>query len=488
MPLLPLESRAAPSPPSAVVERGRIVLADAVALDSGVVAGTGVAAARMLAPTITLLARDAQQEAAALHALACWAGAFTPRISISGDTLLLEIASCLRLFGGVEKIAAAVARGIAKQNFCASLAAAPTPTGAQWLARCAPAALCRDARSMQRRLDALPLDVLPENAALALRRFGVDTLGAVRRLPRSALARRIGAEPLQAIARAYGELAEVRAEFVFPERFSLALPLPAAVDNALALLFACRRLTAALCGWLQARQLGVRGFTLRLAHRDGETRLPVHFASVSADGKRFDRVLRERLEKLTLSAPVEAIRLAADAPAALATRSGALFDDAGSAQEGVDALLERLCARLGPERVHRVDAHADHRPECATRQSAAFPLPMAARCAPAPSTAMPARPLWLIDPPQALAEVGGRPHRDGALMLLAGPERIESGWWDSGEQGKTTHAATSSGNASAAVGDIRRDYFIALAADGSWLWIYRDCRAPGGWYAHGIFA
>ena len=37
----------------------------------------------MLAPTITLLARDTAQETAALHALACWAGTFTPRVSLT---------------------------------------------------------------------------------------------------------------------------------------------------------------------------------------------------------------------------------------------------------------------------------------------------------------------------------------------------------------------------------------------------------------------
>ena len=82
------------------------------------------------------------------------------------------------------------------------------------------------------------------------------------------------------------------------------------------------------------------------------------------------------------------------------------------------------------------------------------------------------RPLWLAAAPQRLAEVDGRPCRQGPLTLLAGPERIESGWWDSGE----------------ASGDIRRDYFIALSGNACWLWIYRECRAPGGWFLQGFFS
>jgi protein ImuB len=82
--------------------------------------------------------------------------------------------------------------------------------------------------------------------------------------------------------------------------------------------------------------------------------------------------------------------------------------------------------------------------------------------------AVPPRPLWLVNPPEALREARGRPQRAGPLTLLAGPERIESGWWDGG--------------------DMRRDYFVALDNAGCWLWIFRDPRPPGGWFLHGWFA
>jgi len=67
------------------------------------------------------------------------------------------------------------------------------------------------------------------------------------------------------------------------------------------------------------------------------------------------------------------------------------------------------------------------------------------------------RPLWLLETPRPLGEKG--------FVLLAGPERIVSGWWDGGE--------------------VKRDYFIARARDASLVWIYRD---SGGWFLHGIFA
>jgi protein ImuB len=55
--------------------------------------------------------------------------------------------------------------------------------------------------------------------------------------------------------------------------------------------------------------------------------------------------------------------------------------------------------------------------------------------------------------------------------LLAGPERIESGWWDAAEP--------------AATGDVRRDYFVAISPRAEWLWIFRS---QAGWFLQGFFA
>ena len=471
MPHLPLEANATQPSPSAVVENARVVLADAQARAAGVTRGTGVAAARLLSPSIALLARNRLREAETMRTLACWAGAFSPRVSLTPDTLLLEIGGCLRLFGGLEQLAGAVAASVRAQGFCATLAAAPTPLGAQWLAQSGASSLCHDREHMCRQLERLAIDVLPDRVAASLKRFGAQTLADARRLPGAELARRLGDGCRQLMAQAFGELPDARADFVFPERFALSLELPAPVDNASALLFAARRLASALSGWLTTRQAGVREFSLYLLHRQQETRLPLQFSAPTADHERFERVLRERLGKTTLEASVDALRLEAAQLAALPRRNRALFADAGNEQEAIASLLERFAARLGEQQVYRLAMRDDHRPECATRRVAPLAAPAPQR---EPDQAKP-RPLWLVDPPQPLGEVDGRPQRRGALRLLAGPERIESGWWDSGE-------------ANDAKGDIRRDYFVALSSDGGWLWIYRDAKLPGGWFLHGYFA
>ena len=466
MPYLALEANAPLASPSAVVECGRVLLGDAGARQAGIEIGTGVAAARALVPAITLVARNPAREDAALHTLACWAGNLTPRISLAADTLLLEVGSCLRLFGGLETMVTAAKEGVQAQGFTVELAIAPTPLGAQWLAQAGTAARCLDGQRMCWYLETLSIAVLPAKASSALSRFGAKTLADVRKLPGAALGKRIGMDALQFMARAFGEIPDPRADFVFPEQFALSLQLPAAVENAVALLFAARRLTSALAGWLSVRQTGVREIGLCLLHRQSETLLVLQFAELTADGERFERVLRERLENLLLRAPVESLRLEAMKVAALPGRSRALFNDAHADPDAIGALIERLSARLGEKQVYRVALHDDHRPECATRHTAVFEKAM-----PGAQTALP-RPLWLLDVPESLAEIDGRPYRQGPLKLLMGPERIESGWWDGGEM----------------KGDIRRDYFIALSERAGWLWIYREFRAPGGWYLHGVFS
>jgi protein ImuB len=133
--------------------------------------------------------------------------------------------------------------------------------------------------------------------------------------------------------------------------------------------------------------------------------------------------------------------------------------------------------------VQRLAAVADHRPECGTRWLAADPARLGAPAHAASgealgsadqARALAAQPLWLLPSPQPLAERGQHPLLAGQpLQLLAGPERLETGWWD-------------------AQGPAVRDYFIAQAASGALVWVYRhrlpDDAAGAGWFLQGRFA
>ena len=467
-PLLPLEALPLRQPPSAVVTRGRIVVADPAAMAAGVASGQKLSTALGLQPGLQVVERDSEREARAVHDLACAAGRFTPTVSVTPSGLLLEIGGCLRLFGGLPALLTAVLDACRAQGWSVSSGLAPTPLAARWLAQGGGDAAMQ-ASDWQAAWAALPLAVTGWSGEILgrLSSFGLQRLGDLAGLPTAALRQRIGNAAVDDWLRARGELPDPQPPFVFPEVFNAKCELPSRVEHAEALVFAGQRLIAALAGWLQVRQAGVRACTLHLTHDDRQqSTLILRLAEATADEGRLLRLLREHLGRLQLSGPVEALALSADELVEQRPASASLFAEA-VAGEGTAACLERLRARLGEAAVTIPGWQADHRPACADRPQALLAVLPAGGTSTANFSAP--RPLWLLPAPQALAERQGGPYWQGLLQLLTRGERLEAGWWDEGE----------------GEGDQRRDYFIASTPQGQVLWIYRDA---AGWFLHGFFA
>ena len=364
----------------------------------------------------------------------------------------MEVEGSLRYFGGRWKFLAQLRAGLPRLGFEARIAEAPAARAALWLAR-----------GDGSRLETLPVAVtgLAPEALELLESLGIRTIGGLLRLPREGIVRRFGQDLLQQMDQAGGKAPELREFFVPPTRFSARLALPAPVVQAENALFAARRLLLQMEGFLAARHAGVRSFSLRLLHEDlPETEVRVGLAACGRGAEHFARLLRERLGALVLKAPVEAIRLEAAGLEFLPEKTGSLLHDAHAGGEEWLRLVERLQSRLGSDAVHGLRTHPDHRPEHAFRHVAlGTGNPEAAE---KKNEIRGPRPLWLLDPPRRLAE--------GEFALLAGPERIESGWWDGAE--------------------AQRDYFIARTGESSLAWIYRQRGAEPGrsWFLHGFFA
>ncbi len=387
-----------------------------------------------------------EPEREALAAAAAWACQFTTRVSLEPpQALLLEVEGSLRYFGGRWKFHARLRAGLSRLGFGARIGEAPAARAALWLAR-----------GGGGRLEAQPVavtDLAPEALAL-LSNLGIKTIGGLLHLPREGVARRFGQGLLEQIDQACGRAPEAREFFVPPARFAARLELPVPVLQAENALFAARRLLVQMEGFLAARQAGVRRFCLELQHEDlPATEVQVGLVAPGRAAEHFARLLRERLGALVLKSPVEAIRLSAEDPELLPQKSGLLLPDPRGGSEEWLRLIERLQARLGSDAVHGLGTHPDHRPERAW-----IPVFPGEGNSPKEEKVTSPRPLWLLDPPRRLAE--------GEFVLLAGPERIESGWWDGAE--------------------ARRDYFIARIGKDSLAWIYRE--REGSWRLHGFFA
>lgn len=484
---LPLEAWLAtlgpwPTPrPSCVVEARRVLQADAAAREAGIEPGMSAATAASLVAGLQAFARDPAREAAQVRHLALALARFTPSVVLQADGVLLEVSASLRLFGGARALWHAVreaAQACGVQSL--RMAAAPTATAAAVLARAEPPSPLLRRRPVRERLDALPLDAAAQAWAIEARLLellhgiGCRTLGDVRMLPRTGAQRRGAAPLLDAIARAHGQASDPQRWFELPRRFEQRLELAHRADDAAMLVFAVQRLVQPLAGWLAQQWLAAARLSLVLRHETSirrtqpDTSVALSLADPTRDAAQIALLLRERLQRLALPAPVYAIALRLDEAVSHAGRDTALWREAGAAGgEDARALFDRLAARLGPERVRRPVLAADHRPE---RAMVLRPLHEAASRSPAIAPNAP-RPAWLLPEPQRLAEdpALGRPLHQGVPLVLASrAERIEAGWFD-GEP-------------------VSRDYHVAQARDHRWLWVFHERRGTQShWYLHGVF-
>lgn len=482
LPHLPLELflRGTRAPePFAVAQGGLILDCDRKAASRGVKLGMAVTTASALAPNLIVRQRDPAAETEALLGLAAWAVKFTPAVSVElPDAVLLEISGSLQLFGGLERIMAALRTDLEAMGYGPLLSCAPVPLAAYWMARTREQHCLADATTLDSAVKALPLAVMNCDIELleALQGIGAATLGDLLSLPRDGMARRFGPALLDQLDRALGRAPDARTLFRPPATFQASIELPVEVSQAEALLFAARRLLVQLSGFLAARSSGVQRIAISLRHRESATQLPIGLVAPSRDSAHFTLLLRERLASFTLREPVRAITVTARDILPLPDENQALFIDDSAAPGNWEKLIERLRARLGAQSVHGLAPTAEHRPE---RASATADITAQGRAGPAQfgPAQLPLffgeRPFWLLDQPEPIREIDSSPHRGGPLELLAGPECIESGWWEGTD------------------GDVKRDYFIARSPERSLLWIYRERRAldsGAGWYLHGIFA
>ncbi|WP_366762727.1 DNA polymerase Y family protein [uncultured Xylophilus sp.] len=318
----------------------------------------------------------------------------------------------------------------------------------------------------------------------------------MRRLPRGGVSRRFDAELLAALDMAYGLRPPAHTWETLPETFRATLELPARIDLAPALLFGARRLLVQLCGWLAARRAGTTAITLHWMHdvmrpKDAGTSgaLTVRTAEPMRDVEHLCRLLAEHLARVTLAAPVGDLALTADEVHALHEHSADLIPQASAPREALRLVLERVAARLGPDRVLQPVMREGHRIEWTARWTAwpATPAPAGVRIATDP------QPTWLLPKPLRLAVRDDRPLYQGPLQLLVGPQRIETGWWHAAAaaEGDTGGAGAGSGASGvAATHKALRDYWVAANEHAGVLWVYQERFGGdrGGWWLHGIFA
>ena len=455
-------------------QRPIVACMNAAAKEAGIREGQAVAAAKALAGDLRVVARDPAVEREAVERLAAWAAQFTPMSCIDGQGVALEVASTLRLFEGHAKLCAAIRTGVRELGFQASIGVAPTPLAARTFARAAIHGLavrsCVALQDLAERLADLPLFLFdwPGKTLARLTDLGILRIRDVVALPHEGLARRFGPEIAVFLDRLLGRLPDPREPYIPAPRFRSRLELPAEADGVEALLCPLRRMLAEFEGAMRGRGAGVQQLMLSLEHgRKARTRVPLEFSSTEREAEFILAIVREKLGRLSLPAPTIALELRAEALLAYVPREATWLP--GAKEQALDRgrLIERLSARLGGNRVFGIAVAQDHRPEKGWGSDPSFPSGRK----PGSDPGFPdrgTRPAWLLHHPQKLISQEGVPTLQGELEMLAGPERIEAGWWD-GEE-------------------VSRDYYVAANPQGETFWIFREHHGAQGWFLHGVFA
>ncbi|MFC5524514.1 Y-family DNA polymerase [Rhodanobacter ginsengisoli] len=431
----------------------RIVAVNAAGREAGLHPGQQLSAAQALLTPFDALPYDPGMVERWQRFLAAVAYRYSSEVSLLPHAIVLEVSRSMGLFGPWPRLEGLLRADFTALGFRHRISVAPTAHAAYVLAGVDDGQAVLAPEALRRALQPVPLrkSRLPAAAAEALPGMGIRTLGQLLSLPRDGLRRRFGAELLAALDRLTGDVPAGLEIFRPPDSFDLRSELQHEVENLAALIFPLRRLTGDLAAWLTGRDGGVQRFVLRLEHRDGSsTDVPVGLLAPERDAGMLFELARGRLEQVQLPAPVLALRLVARELPPFVPAGRDLFDERPANALPIEQLRERLRARLGDRAVHQLGSTTDPRPERAQR--------IAARDdgwqEPSP------RPTWLLERPIPL--------RGGAPRILAGPERLETGWWDGGE--------------------VCRDYYVVETAQGQRAWVFCAPGEQAGWMLQGWFA
>lgn len=476
--------------PIAIIEgpaqRPVVIHCNELARSAGVLPGIKLAAAQALTAQLVAVERNEEREREALAELAAWGYQFSSHVVLQDDGVLIETGGSQRLFGGRIALDRLIQQQLGAIGYRGVTAQAVTPRAARVVALARMHGI--EVETITARLDLarvlgpLPLALLEwdEATTSTLHSLGLATIADVLTLPRDGLAKRFGAARLDQLDRVFDRCPDPPPLYEPPARFASSIELPAELIETERLMFPARRLLAALEGFLRGRNAGAVELTFRVKHADrrGEpiptTVFSIALATPERNAPRLAALLAERIARVVLPAPATVLSLNVERIHAFAAINASLLPQPSELSMDWLRLAETLHARLGSERVFQLQGVDDHRPERAWMQVPVTPDASVGRAPPAPNSP---RPLFVLPAPQSLSTSNDRPEYEGALRLIAGPERVEAGWWDA--------HSPAAGRPELAV---HRDYFVARNDHGQMLWIYRELTAPRGWYLHGFFA
>ena len=468
-PLLPLECLPPDTErPVAVVESQRIVAANELALSAGIKPGHSSSTARALIEDgeLRLLNRDRNREAQVIEQLLCWAYGFTPTLEAwHGNTLQLEVGSCLKLYRDVNRLNDALKRKLTYRGFTVASGLAPNRWSAWLLSHTNSRSSTGDDVNRQAALTAIPLRILlsiPGNdfqqSVERLEKAGIKTLGQLLDLPPSSIARRCG-KPLHQWLQALTTTSDrLTTDFLPPQQFKDNFWFGFEIRHSNELQPAMEQLLEGLAGFLASAQLTTTTINWHMLRAQGGFQsLTVKSSEAHRSVERWLKLSVLQLERYSLEENIEGLSLDVSELQQEVMTESDLFGDSRS-NESLYSLIDRLRARLGLQAVQYLDLREAHLPEFSQLLTQEQP-------AAAPLKAYPGqRPFWLLEEPHPIRAWNDQLFWNGPLELIYGPERIEDNWWDQ---------------------PTSRDYYVARTEEGQPIWVFQN-RHNQRWYVQGV--
>jgi protein ImuB len=495
VPLFPLAARLRSEPELreeavAIVDgngpTSHVVAATRRARTKGIKQGLSLAQARSIVPKLIARGRDAECERTAQEALLEVAETFSPRVEDVGDgVVFLDITGMSIHFAEgesprwEERMAQSALRAVDHVGLPVRVGIASSKLAARVAAELPKTPTVVDAGGEAAFLAPLPLTRLSPalEAASALQRWGIQSIGELASLPESEIASRLGELGRELHYAARGIDPRPLIPRAMPPEFREGMELEWPLVALEPFLFIAGNALDRLAGRLELQGFACKRIELTMTlEPDGYHARAIDLPAPTRDVKTILTLIRLELEKNPPGGPVTAFSLVAH-PDRPRRAQLSLFGPAALSPEKLATTIARLVSLLGEDRVGMPMTVDGHLPDRYSIGGFSPPPPPDLKRKPRKSRGLlavrvfrPPIPIEVITRPAKEDEPGdlqitaiqGDGDLAGEVRMSSGPWQVEEGWW--------------------AEVPVGREYWdVELARGGSYR-VYRG-EAVGGWFA-----
>ena len=437
----------------AIHHKNRIIQSSGDAIADGVLPGVTLSMALVLCPKLYIYPYQPDIERRSLHRLAIWAYQYSHQVAIWNKGLCIEVSKSKLLFGDLAEFSQIIKQSAILQKNRVHIAFGYTPEMAALFLK---QKVRPREHAFYKTLHQIPIEAIniQDNQKKRLKNMGFRTIGDYFTATSRSRQSRLHQDTYQYLDAVAGRHQTPLTWFTPPAVFNQSIGFIKGLESINMLKFPANRLVQDATNWLNQRQCATTEIRWKLTLEDRTTEsLHILLKQAANNTSALSEPTWLKLEKLNLRSSIIEIRLQINHLQQATLTNHDLFTKAHDSDRS--QLINRLIARLGSDCITTPCRIQDSRPEYANQLKKcqlSHPLPD-----------IPPRPIWLLDSPKPL----GYSLEKAGHVLLQGPERVETGWWD--------------------FKPVCRQYWIGTCHHERISWIYEDQHSKIWWLA-GWFA